>query len=165
MVWRPVVMGVTARAGSTPGPSSRPSSCRSTRLKSVLRLRFRSHTAKKFGFMFSQKRKCAASVLVSTFMCLLPIYIYIFPHSVHLFSCSRIGRPIRGIYKSLTVTWIQDWDCSSAGNICFEFPVLCLCSAVVTSKVLLSVSEVWEQEKHIPDERSPSKGLNHWADS
>ncbi len=115
MAWRPVVTGVTARAGSTPGHSSRPSSCRSTKLKSVSQLRFLSHTAKKFGFMFFQKRNCAASVLISAFMCLWPIYtVHIFPHSVHLFSCSRVGRPIRGIYESLTVTWIQDWDFSSA---------------------------------------------------
>jgi membrane-associated HD superfamily phosphohydrolase len=33
--------------------------------------------------------------LNSTFMCLWAIYI--FPRSVNLFSCSRIGRPIRGI--------------------------------------------------------------------
>ncbi len=40
--------------------------------------------------------------------------LYIFPRSVYLFSWSIIGRPIRGIYKSLTETLIGIWDCSSA---------------------------------------------------
>ncbi len=49
-------------------------------------------------------------------------------------SCSRIGRSMVGIYKSLTDTWMWElglWPCYSfSGNICFQFSVLFLCSAL-----------------------------------
>jgi len=81
----------------------------------------------------SQKRNCAVSVPISTFMCLWAIYIL--PGSVHIFSCSRIDRPIVRMYKSLTDTWmwkLRLWPRNSfSGNIFFEFPVLCLCSVAI----------------------------------
>ncbi len=80
--------------------------------------------------MCSHKRNYAASVPISTFMCLWVIYI--FPGLINIFSCNRIGRPIMGIYKSLTDTWM--WNSglrprnSFSGNIFSKFSVLCLCS-------------------------------------
>ncbi len=87
----------------------------------------------KIPFMYSQKRNCTASVPISTFMCMWAIYIL--PGSVHICSCSRIGRPIVEINKSFTGTWM--WKLgqlglrpqySFSGNICIKFSVLCLCS-------------------------------------
>ncbi len=58
---------------------------------------------------------------------------YIFPGSAHVFSCSRIGRQIVGIYKCLTDIWMWKLGLrprnSFSRNICFEFSVLSLCSA------------------------------------
>jgi hypothetical protein len=81
-------------------------------------------------YLFPEKELRRPSVPIFTFMCLWAIYI--FPGSVQIFSCSRIGRPIMGIYKSVTDIWM--WKLGMrprsffSGNICFEFTVLCLCS-------------------------------------
>ncbi len=63
--------------------------------------------------------------------CVCERFIYFQDRStLHIFPCSRIGRPIVEIHKSLTVTWI--WKLwlrprnSFPGSICFEFSVLCL---------------------------------------
>ncbi len=63
------------------------------------------HTAKKFGFMYSQKRLTGLTPYFHIRVSVSDLYT-VFPRSVHLFSCSRIGRPIGGIYKSLTKTWM-----------------------------------------------------------
>ncbi len=52
----------------------------------------------------------------------------------HIFSCSRIGRPVVGIYKSLTDIWMWKLGLrlhsSFSGNFYFKFLELCLCSAL-----------------------------------
>ncbi len=60
--------------------------------------------------MYSFSGNCAASVLISTFICLWVIwFICIFSGLVHIVLCSRIGRLILEIYKFLTDIWVRTW--------------------------------------------------------
>jgi hypothetical protein len=61
-------------------------------------------TAKKIWITSSQKLNSAALFLMS--LCIHLWTIYIFPGSVYLFCCSQVGRPVVGIYKSLTDMWM-----------------------------------------------------------
>ncbi len=84
------------------------------------------YTAKKFEFLYSQKRNCAASVPIST--------IYIFPRYAHLFfpAAEKADRSEEYINRSQKHE-CTNWDCrrsSFPGNICLEFSVLCLCRVV-----------------------------------
>ncbi len=62
------------------------------------------YTAKEISIKYFFSGNSAATVPIPTFMGLWAIYI--FPGSVHIFPCSRIGRPILEIYKSLTDIWV-----------------------------------------------------------
>ncbi len=67
----------------------------------------------------SQKWNCAASFPISTFMYLWAIYI--FPGSVHLFCCSKIGRPILGINKPITDKWMGKLGTRQRSFVSFRF--------------------------------------------
>ncbi len=60
---------------------------------------FALYTLPKIRFICSQKWNCVSSFPIHTIMYLWAIYI--FTGSVCLFGCSKIGRPILVIYKSL----------------------------------------------------------------
>ncbi len=53
-------------------------------------------------------------------------YLYISRIGPHI-SCSRIGRSMEGLYKSLTDRWmwkLELWSCNSfSGNICFHLGI------------------------------------------
>ncbi len=67
---------------------------------------------------YSQTRNCAASVPISTCMCLWAIYI--FPRSVCLFCCRKIYVMILEIYKSLTDTCMNVGSVTEAEQFLFS---------------------------------------------
>jgi hypothetical protein len=73
-------------------------------------------------------------------------------------SSSRIGRPIIGIYKSLTDAWMWKLGLrprySFSGNICFEISVFCLCSVRYRDK---DGEEFLRKNVHIFFSRSHTK--------
>ncbi len=83
-----------------------------TKLESVLQC-----TATKILLMYSFSGNSAASAPISTFVSVSDLYVHI--------SSSRTGRPIVGIYKSLTDAWMWKLGLrprhSFSGNICSEY--------------------------------------------
>ena len=57
-------------------------------------------------YVFSENRIIKFCLPISTLMYLWAIYL--FPGLVSLFCCSLIGRPILGINRSITHTWMQE---------------------------------------------------------
>jgi hypothetical protein len=109
----------------------------------------------KIAFFF-EERNCAASIPISTFMCqkMCLWAIYIFPGSVHIFSCSRIGRPVQGINKSLTDTWMWKLGLSPSNSFSgsifvsnFRYSVFAVHKRVL--KDLLSL-DLGPMKKHNP---------------
>ncbi len=97
-----------------------------------------------YVFLFWELR---GSAPISTFMCLWAIYIVsIGPH----ISSSRKGRPIVGIYNSLTDTWMWKLGLrprySFSGNICFKFSAICLCSALL---IMQNEGRMWCNYSHV----------------
>jgi hypothetical protein len=97
--------------------------------------------------------------------------IYIFPRSVHLFSCSRKGRPTVGIHKSLTETWRYELGLRMrsfiSGNICFEFSVYRLCSVPQRNYTVRQLKRtdlfVQLQKRNTNWEELSSKARNHFS--
>ncbi len=79
--------------------------------------------------------------LVSNFHIHVSLSDLYISRSVHLFYCNQIGKPIVGIYQSLTDTWM--WELGTRprsfiyGNVCFEFATQWFCSILFNSIVFL----------------------------
>jgi|LakMenE18May11ns_1017448.scaffolds.fasta_scaffold9586978_1 hypothetical protein len=84
-------------------------------------------TIPKIQNKYSQKGNCAVKVPIPTLMFLWAIYL--FPQSVCLFCCRKIGGPILGIYRSLTDTWMWKLGLrphnSFSGNTQIEISLQC----------------------------------------
>jgi hypothetical protein len=95
------------------------------------------YTATKIPFMYSFSGNCAG--LSPNFHIHVSVsHLYIPRIGPHI-SCSRIGRSIVGIYKSLTDTWMWKLGLrprnSFSGYICFEFRY-CACILVYMKTII-----------------------------
>ncbi len=79
-----------------------------THLTTSIRLnKHRPHCKEIWIYVFSEKESRGLSSYFHIHVSLSYLHSMYIPTFGHLFSCSRIGRPIRGIYKSLTETWLS----------------------------------------------------------
>ncbi len=90
------------------------------------------HSATAIPFIYSFSGNSATSAPISTFMWLWAIHI-LYSQDQSTYFLQQKGRPIVGIYNSLTDTWMWKLGLrprySFSGNICFKFSAFCLCSA------------------------------------
>jgi hypothetical protein len=108
------------------------------------------HTPKRQTKSVDTHSRAKSNLLPHTTRPLVPIHV----------SVSKIGGPIVEIYKSLTDTWM--WKLGTrlhsfiSGNICFEFPVQCICSVCCSAKAKMEMSrdvdnQDWEEtEENYP---------------
>ncbi len=108
-------------------------------------------TAKKIPFMYSFSGICAASVPISTFMCLWAINT--FSGSVHIFSFSRTDRSWECINRSQTHE-CENWYCSRAIPFLgifvsnFRYCVFAVCVDFLVSSAL-SAHEIWHKQQNL----------------
>ncbi len=85
------------------------------------------YTIPKIRNKYFQKRNCAATVPIATFMLLWATHI--FPRSVCLFCCRKIGGPNMGTYRSLKDTWMWKLELrprnSFSGNTKIQISLQC----------------------------------------
>ncbi len=112
-------------------------------------------TATKIPFMYSFSGNCAASVPISTSMCLWAIYV--FPGSAHIFFCRRICRSILGKWK--LGLWPRH---SFSRNICFEFSAFVLCSVCFAHFQQFRFDDLC-RNLQIKSQLGPKCNLLHWG--
>ncbi len=88
-------------------------------------------TATKIPFMYSFSGNSAATVSIPTFMCLWAIYI--FPGSVHIFGCSKIGRLILEIKEAAEFHFWEYINGNQTFILDFHRPFIC--NATIKNRV------------------------------